>query len=259
MGSIPIRSMETDTPETVGKIRLIVLTVWPLLTVPHLVAAQAVSGRVVDPLDSPIAGAKIVVNGIVAATSDGDGRFTASGLEWGTSVLEIQRDGYESLSADIWLDETEPSLELVVTLLGFGALGDAEVVSEDGRTRILFGDLRDFYRRVRAASGHYVVRSEVLAGGYRNVSALIDAAFPGLTPREDHDRTRVYRGSFSELQPGCSVPVFVDGLPLPDVFLDDFIEPDQIEGVEYYDPGSIPAEFSELDNSCGLLMIWLRG
>ncbi len=60
--------------------------------------------------------------------------------------------------------------------------------------------------------------------------------------------------------PSCS-RVYVDGFEWPNLMpgdLDMFVSPDDVIGLEVYQPGDVPAQFRKFDRGCVTLVVWTQ-
>lgn len=203
----------------------------------------------------PVVGAFVRIDGELAGITDETGRFQVQ-LEPGLHRMDVRRIGYEGRTLEFQL-EAKPLVQLAVAL-------DAipyelpEIVVTGQRTRLVFGPLREFYRRMNEGmGGHYITRDEIERRVPRAVSDLLRSV-PGVEVNQvgiDPAQVRMFasRGS-------CSEPLlFLNGIavdaPSPDVLID----PAQVEALEVYTrPLNVPPEFASQGSTCGVIAIWSR-
>jgi len=203
---------------------------------------------------APVVGAFVHKDGVVVGITDDQGIFRMFLLP-GRHRLQVRRLGYQEKSITFELG----SLEMVQLTIPLDPepLQLPEVSVEVGRTRLIFGPKREFYRRVREGTGSYITRTEIEQRAPRAVSDLLRMV-PGLEILQEgvnpaRVRTMARRGS-------CQEPLyFVDGL-LAEVYSPDLLAtPAQIEGIEIYTrPLGIPEEFNKQGSVCGVIAIWTR-
>lgn len=105
------------------------------------------------------------------------------------------------------------------------------------------------YRRLHSAAGKFLT-SDVLEANrdlpLLHVLSTYVLGFP-LT----------YSGRPTPSLPaGCSLQVFVNGLPSFDTF--DMIRPSDLLGVEYYRAATAPGKYRRSFSDCPVLLLWLR-
>ncbi len=183
--------------------------------------------------------------------------------------LAASRIGYaDNRTPVLWFDdhtyyEVEIRLDPSAVLLA-----PLEVVSrsQERRSPILSG----FDRRVRNGNGYYITRRDIEQRNAAYVSDLL-AMVPGVRLQSsgtgNHRIVQMSRAA----RRGCPVQLYVDGMQVTrrqtmgiggdfyGVYVDDFVTPGSVEGIEIYRGiSTVPPEFLSPDADCGVIAIWTR-
>lgn len=234
---------------------LLTLTTGTLIAQEPAVQAVAVFAVVGDrSTGAPIVGAFVRINGELVRVTDDVGRFRVY-MDPGYHRIDVRRIGYAGQTLGFHLEAKE-AVQLSVALDPI-VYQMPEIVVRGGSTRMVFGSLRSFYRRVGEGTGHYILRDEIVRRSPRAVSDLLRHV-PGLEVNQvgiEAAQVRVFprRGL-------CEEPlIFLDGIAVAASSPDVVADPEQIEGVEIYTrPLNIPPEFSKQGSNCGVIAIWTR-
>ena len=235
-----------------------------------------VRGTVVDEqTGEPVPAVDIVVRAandrfIRSVVTDDEGRFRITVHYHPGIWLAASRIGYaDNRTPVLWFDdhtyyEVEIRLDPSAVLLA-----PLEVVSKsrERRSPILSG----FDRRVRNGHGYYITRREIEERNATYVSDLL-ALVPGVRLQSSGGAgtRRVVRMARSAGR-ACPVQLFVDGMQVTrrqsagiggefyGVYVDDFVTPNSVEGIEIYRGlSTVPPEFLTPDADCGVIAIWTR-
>ena len=125
-------------------------------------------------------------------------------------------------------------------------LADVVVLGQDSR-------LRQFYeRRNLHSSGSFITQDEIRKLKPRFSSDLFRRV-PGASIRSARF------GNAIKLR-GCRPKVWMDGIPMRDIELDELTTPAQIAGLEIYSStAGIPAEYMDIaPRPCGVILVWTR-
>lgn len=189
-----------------------------------------------------------------SARTDSAGTFLLTAARAGPYRLRAERLGYQTATSppltlgkgDTLTVEFLLSTEVVL-------LEPVVVKGRSRRSHLLAG----FYERLgRGSSGAFMTREEIEE---RHPSSTTDLfwRFPGvrLAPsRRGGGKSILVRGD-------CVPTVFVDGLRMR-LFggtVDDFIRPEDLEGVELYrSAAEAPAEYGGLRAGCAVILFWTR-
>lgn len=244
-GFIPRSFRFTLDPSSSGDVDIGYLPLFP-----QLESTVSITGVLTDSVTgSPVEFVAIGINGRIVTFTNERGAYRADNIERGTIRLDARRIGYQPFAADIRLPQSEGIVEVNLELQPI-AMQLPEIVVEGDRVIYAYGRMREFYRRRETGLGHYVTRSEIERRNPLLVSDLLRTV-PGfrVTPGFGVNRVTVRN---------CGAPtIYVDGLPLLNVQLDEFVFPEHVEAIEAYRGAFIPAEFMSY-GTCGVVAIWTR-
>jgi hypothetical protein len=213
-------------------------------------------GKVVDVGGTPLAGARVELEADNAvATSDNQGTFTMSGLRSGTRSLSVRRLGFQAVEVPVDLSANAPR-HVTVTMAHFVPVLDAvriSAVREIGLNRVGFSD------RQKSGNGTFYGPDVIASRNPDKLNMLLETA-PSLRMGTDANGHRYVTGRNN----GC-VDYWVDGHRWytgnsndPEMSPDNFLSGAELAGVEIYDELSAPAEFSSIDGSCAVVVIWTK-
>jgi len=176
-----------------------------------------------------------------------DGRFSFPGVADGQVEISVRRLGYRarSLSVDIGAEREARALEILLDAIS-NQLEEVNVIGQNSR-------LREFYqRRKQRSAGRFFTQQEIEKLAPRFSSDLFRTV-PGAALRT----ARV--GSAIRLR-GCRPKVWIDGIPIRDVELDEVMTPSEIAGLEVYSSAvGIPPEYMDhTSQTCGAILVWTR-
>ncbi|MBA3645143.1 MAG: carboxypeptidase regulatory-like domain-containing protein [Gemmatimonadaceae bacterium] len=219
--------------------------------IPLIPAGYRVHGVVLDEKRAPIAQVEVrlLQNGELeqVTRTDAAGMFAFGWSRAGAATLSLKRLGY-SPSA-IQLDVTNASVteNIEATMKEVvRALPNVVVVEEKRR-------LHEFEeRRHRHASGQFITGEEIMKA-HPQFSSDVFRRVGGASLR---------RGRFGNAirLRGCRPKLWIDGIPLRDVELDEVVDPSQIAGLEVYaSTAGIPPEYMDREpRPCGVILVWTR-
>lgn len=224
--------------------------------------SRAGSGRVTGVVVAaeggrPLAGARVSIRNGPQTRADERGAFTLIGVPTGTRMLRARALAYAPLELPV--DIVEGSAPLRIELVSLSSV--LETVNVRGT---LIGDRNvDAFlkRRRHGGAGRFMTEEEIAT---RNPILAVDLirTMPGILLARDSNNYEilVQRSLTSFTREFCRVAVFVNGIALTDPRVDDLnaiLRPAQMRGVEIYNGGSAPVEFSKR-NGCGSVVIWTR-
>jgi Carboxypeptidase regulatory-like domain len=226
---------------------------------------------VVDSTSDPIGGAEVTVPALGLSTlSDERGVFRLAGIAPGAQQVVVRRIGYGPMEAQLTFVSGQ-SLRRTVRL-GRAAMLDSVVVTESAVDKRM--ESFDDHRLV--GLGHFLTRADLakLEGGPSTSSILQSFNGVGMMRGRGNaawltgphglraispDRADSARGA----KRSCYAQVYLDRIPIyqgrdgEPLFDLNSIPPSEIEAIEYYaSPAQTPAEYTALNSTCGVLVIW---
>ena len=264
-GSIQVTRGEVSTPEIPVAMNGALLTFQSVSIAPKSESRHSgvVMGRVLTLEGKPVSGARveIPVSGVSGVTRE-DGGFRLSGVLSGTQVLVVRSLSYAMASEPINVTSRSP-LELVVTVGAKANVLDPVLVTARRDYEL---EKSGFNARKRGASGHFFSREDIDRRKPNYISDMLKN-LPGFTVTNQRGGTvvsgRSRPTSIMSGNPACN-RVFIDGFEWKNLQpgdLDMFVNPDDVIGLEVYQPGDEPAQFRTFDRGCVTLVVWtqLRG
>jgi hypothetical protein len=228
-----------------------------VLAAPPL-AGQVVDGKVVDAgSNAPVAGATVRLLGddereMASAVTDSAGAFAMTAEDGGRFRLAAAGRGYASaVSAALRIGQGD-TLTVAFRLAADTALLEPLKVVASRRRRS--APIAAFYERATRGIGFgwFMTRERMEERQGARLSELLDRA-PGLT-RVPGRSGWVMRG-----RGGCVPALYVDGMRLRFAGdrVDEWADPDDLEGVEVYTGAQAPPEYGA-DTGCGAILLWTR-
>ena len=224
-----------------------------------------VAGRITEAIGGrPVGGAIVELNGNMVAVTSADGIFNVEQvpLAWGLNQFHVRHLSYAPVTEDLWLVNPDDLFAFAVVLIPVPVAVVPEIVVEVDRTLMVYGRMRPFYERRARGLGLFITRQEIER---RNPTRITDVfnGMPGvqLRPigltRVQVTFTRAGRG-FNDVCP--SPDLFFNGALIQGgLFLNDIINPEEIEGIELYrGTAETPPQFQKPGSTCGSIVIWTR-
>ena len=184
----------------------------------------------------------------------GDARFP--GLRKGRYTVHARRMGFEPRATDVQLSGRD-SLE--VTLLMAPITYELAPVTVDATVPSPF--LKEFEERRRQDKGQYITDSELRAALGSPLENILTSRLRGVRVKLDPSGafTPYSARGPNNFKGLCYISVYWNGVritnarnaavDIPTAF---------IGGIEFYNPGTIPAQYQELGSGCGVLLLWPR-
>jgi hypothetical protein len=216
--------------------------------------ARTLAGVVTDTARRPIPGVEVgVLDGKVIARNmrTGDnGRFEFRYVPRGKVSVMVRRLGFQPRVYTVQIREGATRAFLPVVLEPMPA--ELEKVIVMARVAESGGRLKDFYERMsRNPWGSYVDREQIERRNPTWTSDMLRMV-PGvqvLSTRFGHNAVRLR---------GCRPTVWLDGVALRNVEVDEIVFPFDIAGIEVYrSSAGMPPEFNDL-TGCGAIIVWTR-
>lgn len=176
-----------------------------------------------------------------------DGMFQFGDVPRGKLTWRVKRIGYAPATGVIEIPFVNSHSSIIIRLKAApNTLADVIVLGQDSR-------LRQFYdRRSLHASGTFLTHAEIERLNPR-FSSDIFRRIPGASIRSARF------GNTIRLR-GCRPRVWMDGVPMRDVELDELTNPVEIAGLEVYaSTAGLPAEYMDVaPRPCGVILVWTR-
>jgi len=195
------------------------------------------------------------------------GETTIGGLAKGVYTVEAQRDGYQPLSTLVKVSGRD-SVRMTFLLIR-SAQGLPTVTVKDTAPSPF---LREFEERRHRGTGHYITEADIRAFHGGTLQALVIQKIPGirifgstggrlmvLSLRGANTTKNLATGS-------CQAAVYLNGVRVSDGDAG-ILSLNQVGGVEYYNPGSIPVQYMDAASvgatgnqggspACGVMLLW---
>jgi hypothetical protein len=216
---------------------------------------HVVSGLVTDSSKTPVPGAEVrlVVGGVQAgaAYTGSDGRYSLSaGAAPGPTLMTVRRLGFEP--REIPLEAVRQAADTVNVVLRAAphAVPAVNVVDDPSESNPRIAAFKQ--RRALGRGGYFLDHAEIHKKRAQRLSDVIRAV-PGVSIVASGRTGNAVR--FRNCQP----MVWVDGVRMPDAELDETVAPSDVAGIEIYvSPAGVPAQFRDLQNPCGAVVVWTR-
>ena len=223
-------------------------------------ATGIVTGHVLSPAGKPVGAARveIPISGVSTQTRE-DGSFRLAGVLTGTQLLVARSLSFATAVEAVGVTSRQPTN---ITLMLAEKVSVLDPVLVTARREYAL-DKSGFTRRKLAGGGHFFTREDI---DQRKPNYITDMVknLPGIDV--SHERggtvisgrraaTSIYSGNRS-----CT-RVYVDGSDwgsLQAGDLDMIVNPDDVIGLEVYQPGDVPNRFRNLRGDCLTLVVWTQ-
>jgi hypothetical protein len=210
---------------------------------------------------TPLADAEVLIPAFGReARTDFSGEASISGVPGGSFRVVVRKVGF--VSADLTIKFARDTVRVDFVLgSGIRSLDTVKTTGEQIRDE----HLRGFEMRQAMGIGRFLTDSVLFTEPTRAVAEIIAAHVPGIAVL-DEGRTVVQRMCISPtgapIENG-GLAVYVNGVRTssrgaPDATDLRGLSGRDVAGVEYYDATSAPAQYRELGQSCGVVLIWLH-
>ncbi len=235
------------------------------------------AGRVATDADAPVPRATVrLVAGadtVAATAADDDGRFLVRAPGAGRYRLIVTAVGYGTAEGDPFALAADAAQVVDVELrLAVGDLGGVAVEAERAVDRL---DQARFYERRSQGLGRFFDRAMIETRRPRVLTDLF-MNLPGFVPIVQEGDVRLNSINSITRNVNCRPTIVVDGtvlrsfgdaveggaaggLPTAPLFnLDAALRIDDVEAIEAYAHGGIPAQYGGTMSPCGAILIWTR-
>jgi hypothetical protein len=207
----------------------------------------------------PVAGAQVMVDDSVVGETDTTGAFAANAIPiaWGANTVLVRRVGYAPLLRMFWVGEPKARRSLTAVLQR-QAFNLPEVIVEGRGVTLVYGRMREFWRRRSRGWGRFFTREDIERRHPVQLSDML-RMIPGIAVIRTESTTHVRstRSSAGWAQ-GCELRIWIDGMQLSDADIDRMVSPEGVEAIEVYQGPETPVELGGALNSCGSVVIWTR-
>jgi hypothetical protein len=237
-----------------------------VVAVPASVAAQGISGHVVNSYGDPLAGATVSVLGVATVRTDSTGAYRLTSLPQGRLVAHTTMIGYKPSLKMIVLDS---GLTLNVDFILERNVQQLPTVSvrEDSSADLLH-DPSGFDDRRRKGSGGYIVTAadiehrhtmDVEHLFYGIPAVQVDTGGIIVIKRGENSLRDIYMANASSYARCVGAQVFVDGIAMPQPFDVNTLDVRNIRGIEVYaGPATTPVTLRSPKTACGTVVIWTK-
>jgi hypothetical protein len=253
-------------PETVARVKAIILLFTLLCFFPAAAWAQTIRGKIVeDSTRMPIAGAAVELVGAnvtrpITTLSDSAGVFVVRATTAGRYVLQLTHPSYSTVRSDtVALNRGE--VILVQLRMGRQAIPlEPLVVTSRGNARH-----GGFYDRMnRGGFGHYITRTDIdnRPGAGRTTDLLQGVAGVELIPiRRGRGSSTANIIAMRGAGLRCPPAIYINGAPVRQIGesgVDDLLSPNILEAIEVYrSSAGTPPQFQQ-PGTCGAVAFWTR-
>lgn len=227
----------------------------PVTPEPAALDTAQLIGQVVSAIDGQAIGGAVVslLRSGMGAISDSSGNFNIPMTIAGTDTLDVRFVGYESGTVELYLEPNRVTRVVLLLSPTTIRVADLHVEIERTDTPALYAG---FYRRKNKGIGHFITPEEIARRQPRYTTDMLRSV-PGLAVGATiggRAKVTVTR----ELIP-CEPVVFIDGVPVPSMPVDDILATDLGAIEVYLGPSQVPAQFANLSQtSCGAILVWTR-
>lgn len=227
-------------------------------------SAQILGGRVMDKTSNePIPEAVVEVlnptgRSIQRTRTDRDGFFVFELRQPGEYRVRTARVGYQTVTSEGVSVEQRQTVQVEVHIsTGEVALEPLRVTARSQPPRSGFLEREGFYERERSGFGIFLTPYELSQKSGAVQTSELFRGVPGvnLTPSGGSR----YRINMTRSGGACPPRILLDGNPVADSDVDNFVEPQDVSGIEIYrGPSEVPGRWMGQRSACGLIVIWTK-
>jgi hypothetical protein len=213
--------------------------------------AVTLSGVVTDSARAPVNGAEVrlMVAGVQSASAytQADGRYSftlAAAPAGGQSVVTVRRLGFEP--REVAVRGAVVDVVLTATVQKVAAVNVVEEPSERNSRMAQFEA-----RRALKRNGYFLDHKDIEKRRAQRLSDVMRIV-PG--------DTLIPTGTGSAVRfRNCQPLIWVDGVRTPYAELDETVGVNDAGALEVYvSPATVPAQFKDIQNPCGAIVVWTR-
>ncbi len=240
------------------------VTLLLLLALPASLHAQMVRGHLLSrDANAAVPGGTVHLVGadsqvVAQSRTDAAGAFAMQAPAPGRYFLLAEAAGYEASETDYIAVGAEG--KIVSFVIGKAPVR-LESLQVDARAnsredRLWYGG---FYQRknARGTSGRFFAREQIEREQPQSIAEILRRV-PSLDVREFAGRRLVVRPRAQlSIRTPCYSTFFLNGMRV-EVEAVEALDTSEIEGVEVYANGGVPAQFNVVGSACGVIAVWLR-
>lgn len=218
-------------------------------------------GKVVSANGSPVAGARVEVEGTVTqpVLTNADGEFTLAELPSGTQSVVARQMGFAPVTQPVELSTRAPS-QTVITMSRPVQMLETVVVEAQSELELGLENI-GFKRRERGLTGTFMDAEDIMRRG-PNVLTAVFRTVPTLRVVPDGPYDYRVESSRGHQLGGNCVKYWLDGIQYEAIFpgdVDRMIPPYNIAAIEVYNGSNVPIEFSSANtNNCAVIVVWSK-
>jgi len=215
------------------------------------------AGLVRDSLGTPIVDADVSSAGARART-DSVGRFVIRIPGGDSTTITVRRVGYESVSFTVATDTlVRNDLDIELRVLPRALPGIS--VTKDRRARVPSIESFEERRLRKEGAGFFLSRAELADRDGQPLTSILRSVRGVSVVRQSNGRHILRFARWSGKGSNCSPHVWLDGMQVRDLEVDDITTRD-VEAIELYpNSSSAPPEFDSGSKfACGVVAIWTR-
>lgn len=199
----------------------------------------------------PVEGAEVSdLFGKLTAITSASGAVSLAFLPEGETMIRIRKVGYAAKTMVVAISPID-TVPLTI-LLERSAQVLPTVVTKDSSVRKWRSPgLQEFEQRRRLGFGQFITDSVLR----RYDSGTLTNAIRRLAGVAVNCRGSICVAVSQRAR--CAVKVYQDGFPIGERNLENF-QTYNYSGVEYYNTATIPPQYNQTGNSCGVLLLWTR-
>jgi hypothetical protein len=215
---------------------------------------HAIVGLVTDSSQRPVFGAEVSLEAdgrvLARVRSRANGRFEFLDAPQVPTLVRVRRLGYHPYSETLGA-AYDPAAVRELTLVLRAAVIDVAPVVVEERVDRTAGRLREFYQHKRASRlGLFIEREDIARRDVSHISELLRSmrGVQVVAHQGVGNRVRVR---------GCRPTVWLNGLRVMDVEVDEVAHPADVDAIEVYlSIAGMPARFVDQFDKCGAIAVW---
>jgi hypothetical protein len=200
---------------------------------------------------APVSGVMVAIPALrVFQVTDSSGTFVLMGLAPGRQRVRVTYGEQPSTELDVDLPAGKSATLTVLVQVGAVQMQPVVVSGERADRRL---DLAGFYERRRLINARFFTQEQIEERRPMALTHLLGGT--GLFVNCTRRGCRVVQRVAGRL---CQVPIYVDGMWVPDYDLD-WVPPQDVAAIEVYrGSATTPSQFAIHSTGCGAVIIWTK-